>query len=341
VPYNQIPPQLPSTVKQVYAPAQVSLREAMREMDRDRGWSVRSEDAEEGYLVYEPALVGLAQLRFVHSKSRQTHAENVAYVLRLEGEGTIVDWAEGRVALESDDLDRKPEPDAYFVDLPSDLGTSKRYTALRKEFEDYLYYNSAVTLQYNPHLKLYSEVGESAEAFQRRCRKAAKKALDAEAKKLKTKYERALDRLEDRLEREERELEQDKIEHDARKQEELLSGVESLVGLLGRKRLSSRLSTASRRRRMTRQAKADIKESEEAIDELEADIEELEAEAKAEVEELTDRWNALIDEVEDEEVRPRRTDVRLDLFALAWVPRWEVMVGEQALSMPAFEPKFV
>jgi hypothetical protein len=29
--------------------------------------------------------------------------------------------------------------------------------------------------------------------------------------------------------------------------------------------------------------------------------------------------------------------VRLDLFALAWIPRWEVKVGDQSVSMPAFE----
>jgi hypothetical protein len=339
VPYNQVPPQLPSTVKQVYAPAQVSLREAIREMGRNQGWSLQPEDAGDGYLVYEPALVGLAQLRFVHNRSRLTHAEDVAYLLRLSGEEYSVNWGEGKVLLESDDLDRKPEPDAYFADLPSDLGNSKRHTALRKEFEDYLYYNSSIMLYHNPHLKLYSEVAESPQAFQRRCRKVAREALDAEAKKLKAKYEREVDRLDDRLEREERELEQDKIEHDARKQEELLSGVESLIGLLGRRRLSSSLSTASRRHRMTRQAQADIKESEEAIDELEERIDELEAEAKAELEDLSDKWNALLEEVEELEVRPRRTDVRLNLFALAWVPRWEVMIGDQALSMPAFEPE--
>jgi hypothetical protein len=339
VPYNQVPPQLPSAVKQVYLPVQISFKEAMREMGRDRNWSVRSDNVGDGYLVYEPALAGLAQLRFVHNKSRQTHAEDVAYLLRLEGEGYVVDWGEGEVQLVSGDLEREPEPDAYFAELPSGLGATKRHAALKSEFEDYLYYNSSIRLLYNPHLELYSEVGESAEAFQRRCRKEAKKALDAAAKKLRAKYEKELDRLDDRLDREERELEQDKIEHDARKQEEVLSGVESLVGLLGRKRLSSRLSSASRRRRMTRQAKADIEESEEAIDELEGQIEELEAEAKAEVEELTEKWNALIDELEEEEVRPRRADVRLNLFALAWVPRWEVMVGEQALSMSAFEPE--
>ena len=54
------------------------------------------------------------------------------------------------------------------------------------------------------------------------------------------------------------------------------------------------------------------------------------------MEELAERWGELIDEVEEVEVRPRRADVRINLFALAWLPRWEVTVAGQALSMPAF-----
>jgi hypothetical protein len=88
---------------------------------------------------------------------------------------------------------------------------------------------------------------------------------------------------------------------------------------------------------MTQQAKADIEESEEVIEELEEDIESLEAEAKQELEELAEKWAALIDEVEEIEVRPRRADVRVNLFALAWVPRWEVRSAGQALTVPAFE----
>jgi hypothetical protein len=337
LPYIKVPPQLPSTVKQVYLAPQVPLRTALRELAQDRSWSVRSSDAPDGYLVYEPALVGLAKLRFPHTKSRQTHTEEIAYLLPVEGEGYIVDWAEGKVKLESNDLGREPEPDAYFDDLPADLGESKRYTALKNEFEDYLYYNSFKRIWYNPHLKLYSEMEETDKAFLRRCRKEAQEAHDAEAKKLRDKYERELDRLEDRLRREERELEEDKIEHDARKQEELLSGVESVFSLFAGRRSQTRLSKASRKRRMTRQAKADIEESEEVIDDLEQQIDELEAEARREMEELAEKWGELIDEIEEVEVRPRRADVRINLFALAWLPRWEVMVGDQALSMPAFE----
>jgi len=303
----------------------------------EQGLAVRSKGVSEGQLVYRPALLGLAGLRFAHTQSRQMHEEDVAYMLPVEGEGTTLDWAEGKVQIEADELDRKPESDAFFAQLPADLGASKRHTELESEFSDYLYYNSSAALRHNPHLKLYSEIGESEESFQRRCRKGAEDARDEEAEKLRAKYKQQLERLEDRLGREERELEEDKIEHSARKEEELLSGVESVFGLLTGKRSSSRLSSASRKRRMTRQAKADVKESEEVIEELEEQIETLEQEAEDELKELDAKWRELIDDVEEIEVRPRRADVRISLFALAWLPHWELELGEQMLSLPAFE----
>lgn len=338
LPYGQIPPQLPSSVKQAFLPTRVSLRAALSDLARDQQWAARSGLDQEGVLVYRPVLTGAARLRFAHTKSRQTHTEEVAYLLPLEGD--IADWSQAQVQLETRDLEPSPDSGAYFAELPSELGDSRRYTALKKEFNDYLYYNSSISLLYNPHFELYSEIGENPEAFQRRCRVAAKEGLDAEAEKVKDKYERVLDRLEDKLQREERELEEDKIEHSARKQEELLSGVESVFGLFSGRKSSRRLSTASRKRRMTRQAKADIEESEEVIEDLEREIEELEQEAKEELEELTEKWFQLIDEVEEVEVRPRRTDVQINLFALGWLPHWEVRAGDQVFSVPAFEVEY-
>jgi DNA helicase HerA-like ATPase len=337
LPYNEVPPQLPSRVTQVYWPARVSLQTAVAKLAREQGLGVRSTGEQEGRLVYHPALVGLARLRFAHTKSRQTHEEDVGYLLPVQDEGYSVDWAAGKVQIDASDLEREPEHGTLYAALPSDLGESKRYTELESEFNDYLYYNSSVTLRYNPHLKLYSEIGESEESFQRRCRKGAEEARDNEAEKLSAKYEREVDRIKDRLRREKRELEEDKIEHSARKQEELLSGVESVIGLFTGSRSSSRLSSASRKRRMTRQAQADVEESEEVIEELEEEVEMLNEEAKAELEELDAKWRELIDEVEEIEVRPRRADVRIDLFALAWFPYWELRIGEQVLSMPAFK----
>jgi hypothetical protein len=328
---------LPSAVKQVYLPAWASLEDALDRLVREQRWPARSAQEAVGYLVYEPNLVGLAKLRFPHTRSRQTARREVAYLLPAEAGLGGLDWSAGQVELDTSDLDRRAEPDAYYAELPDELGGVRSLSSFQKDFADYLYYNSSIPLLYNPKLKLYSKLDETDERFQRRCREAAEDARDAEVEKLEAKYERKLDTLEDRLEREERELEEDKIEHSARKQEELLSGAESIFGLFSGRKSSRRLSTASRKRRMTRQAQADIKESEEAIEYLEEQIEELEEEARREVAEITERWQTYLEEVEEEEVKPRRTDVQISLFALAWLPRWEVEVAGQILTVPAFE----
>jgi hypothetical protein len=336
---SQVPPQLPSSVKQAFLPVRISFSSALSELAGGRVRAGGRGAGDEGLLVYKPGLLGSARLRFVHTKSRQTYAEDVTYLLPLEGGGQILDWSSARVDLDAGTLESQPDRGARFAHLPSDMGDARRYTALRNEFQDYLYYNSSITLWHNPHVDLYSEPGESLKEFQRRCRKAAEDASEAEAGKLKDKYERELQRIEVKLDREKQELREDKIEHDARKQEELLSGVESVFGLFTGRRSSSRLSSASRKRRMTRQARADMEESERTIEALEDEIDELEKEAREEVDKLKQVWAERIDDVEEVEVRPRRTDVQLGLFGLAWRPYWQVMAGDQVLSVPAYEAK--
>jgi hypothetical protein len=333
--YSTVPPQLPSEVKQVYLPVQVELEQALAAWTRARGVSVRTQEALQGSLVYAPGLVGLSTLYYAHAASRQTFEEEVAYLLAAEDEE--LDWSKGRTQLQSRDLVRSPMQGAFFAELPRDLGTAKKLAALQDRFEDYLAFNSTFALRYNPNLKLYSEPGESEEAFRKRCRKAAEKARDEEVRELTARTKVKLDQLESKLEREERELEVDKSKLSGRKSEELLSGAETVAGLFfGRKRTSG-FSSMSRRRRMTKDAKAQVVESEQAIKAIEAQIDELEKEAKQNEEELTAKWQKLMDEVQEIEVRPRRSDVRVSLFALAWIPRWEATVAGQTVEMPAYQ----
>ena len=302
-------------------PVQLSLEEALIRLARQQGWSVRSVVGLEGQFVYDPALIGLAVVRLAHTKSRQTSDQALTYLLPLTESGGFVDWSQGQVQLDAATLASRPTPGALFSPLPPDLGNASRLAALEKELSDYLYYNTSATLWYNPHLKLYSELDETAKAFQRRCREAARQARDAEAQEIQARYEtQARAARPTKLQREERELEEDQTEYDARKHEELLSGAETVVDLFTGHRMRRGISTASRKRRLTKQAKADIEESEDSIDELEDQIQELQDELKHEMEELTARWAALIDDVQEETVRPRRSDVRINLFGLAWLP---------------------
>jgi hypothetical protein len=334
-PYGSVPPQLPSEVQQVYLRAEVPFQTAFSNWVRGQSASVRGQAAPQATLVYQAGLVGMAKIYYTHATSRLTYNEEPAYLVQSPGEG--VDWSQARVKLEAGDLKRAPEEEALYGEIPRELGAAKSMAALRKQFEEFLAFNSSLTLYYSPGLKLYSRPDEPETAFQRRRRQEAEEERDRELKALTAKIKARLKSLEDKQEREERELDRDKAAYSAHKQDELLSGAEALASLFAGRRVTRRVSSVSSKHRMSRKAKAEVAESEQAIQDLEAQIDELEAEAQQANEELTAKWQKLMDEIEPIEVRPRRTDVQVSLFALAWLPHWEVTLAGQTLSLPAFE----
>ena len=201
---------------------------------------------------------------------------------------------------------------------------------------DFLYRNIRLTLWYNPVLKVYSRPDESERDFRRRCEDVARARRDEEAARVRARYEKQLARIREQLRREQQEMERDKVELQGRKREEFLGYGETAIALLTRKRLSS-LSSASRKRRLTQQAEADVKESEETIRVLQQQRDDLTAQMEKEVDALNDRWAAIVDDIRQMEMAPRRTDVIVDYCGLAWVPFWEVEGRDgERLILPAF-----
>jgi hypothetical protein len=336
---SEIPPQLPSSIQQYFLPVSVSLELAIRQAEEEEGATIVYQDKQ---LVYEPALLGLVSMYFTHTKSGLSQEQTVGRIIYPQ-EGGVVDWSEGEVTVEREELSAKPAQEALFTDPPQRLSDARRFKSLEKQFTDYLYRNVTLTLLHNPQLKLYSEPDETDKEFQRRCRVEASKGRDTEVEKLKKKYEKKLDQLERKKRREERELAQDEADHEARKREELLSAGESVLGFLSGRRSRRAISTASRKRRMTQQAKADIEESVEAIEDWGAQIQDLREELEEEIAEVTERWAETIDVVEEVEVRAKKADISVEAFGLAWVPRWRVTYEEddegvtQQLSLPAYD----
>ncbi len=314
----------------------VSLEWAIRQAEEEKGTTIVYQDKQ---LVYEPALLGLAGMYFAHTKSGLSQKQSVGRLVYPRGEEAL-DWSEGEVTINKKELALKPVQDALFADLPQSLSDARRFKSLEKEFVNHLYHNVSLTLLHNPKLKLYSTPDETPKEFQRRCRVEASKKRDAEVEKLQKKYDKKLDRLEDRKRREERELAQDQVEYEARKREELLSAGESVLEFLTGRRSRRAISIASRKRRLTQQAKADVEESLEAIEELEAQIQELQKELEEEITEVTERWAEAIDVVKKVKVRAKKADISVEAFGLAWVPHWQVTYEDEGvtrqLSLPAY-----
>ncbi len=333
--YSEAPPALSPDIHQVFLPVQCSASRACARLEEETGQRLAVQGSA---LVYESHVVLLGRVNFVDRRRKVNEARQVGRLLRPEEMGPVIRWQQVQ-SLEFDpaSLSEAPDSEARFGTLAEPLNDAQEIKAAAKDFSDHLYHEERYELFNCAPLKLTSEPGESEGAFRARLQLAAREQRDAEVEKLRRKSRSALDRLETRLAREKQELEEDKSEHAARQREEVVSAGETLIGMLGifgRKR-SSGLSTAARKRRMTAKAKADVAESEAEIARLTKDVADLRREIAAEAENISARWDAVLDEIDTITVKPRRSDVRVELAALGWAPYWEVAYqGEAAAIQP-------
>jgi len=292
-------------------------------------------------LVYRPTLMARASVRIDNTTHNVHERLTTSRVLSLPEKGTPIAWSADPLSVDIDELDNDPAHKARFAPLPGLMADERWLKRMEREYADYVYRETALRLLRHRVLKLTARPDEPETQFKRRCYKEIKARRDEEVRKLQDRYDSRIDRLEDRIRREMRELEQDEAEYEARKREELLAAGESILNLITRRRSSRMLSVASRRRRLTQQSKADVKESREQIEDLKQEQEELFAEIEQEKARIHERWADAADDIETIQIRPRKSDIFVEAWGVIWLPYWDVvyMAGgeQQKLSLPAFE----
>ena len=175
---------------------------------------------------------------------------------------------------------------------------------------------------YSPATKLTSKPGEDEREFSLRVNQAARELRDAEVDKLEERYAAKLDSLEDRLRTAQAALNKREASARARKTDALLTGAETVFSLFAGRRRS--VSAAARKVGNISTAKQDLEAAEEKVADLQADQEELQKALKEETEAISQRWEAALAQVETLSIKPRRTDVEVAMFAVAWVPYWVI-----------------
>ena len=321
------PPAVPPRVRQYFLPTRVTAHQAVGTMESEAGRPLHLRDRQ---LMYEPRVLGMAAVRFADRKSGATHLMRVARMGVLSAEWGSVDWEQAdEVTLGKPDLSAEPYEGAVFGELPAVPGGSTTFTQMKKDFAAYIYSTVTLNVFYNPLLKVYGKAGEALHDFKVRCQDAARSKRDEEGDKIETRYLAKLDRLFDKLKKEKRELAQDQEEYEARKREEMLSAGESVLGFFLGRRSSRAVSVASRKRRLTEKAKMDAEESQEQIEDLEQEVSELRKEMEEALGEVTDRWAAALDEVEEVAVRPAKSNIRVDVFGIGWSPTWRLVLEDE------------
>ena len=329
---SQTKPPLPVGIKEYFLPQKYSLPAAFRAAQKTMPGDAMIES-----VVYHPTLVASAKIRVLDRKlGVDSEFTRAAVVTTLEKRGSVRwdDHASDGHALEN--VETVPVPGGRFTTVDSPLNDSKLMTAIQKDFADWVLRNSSVQARANAALKVFAGPDVSQAEFMRACADAAREMRDKEIAKQTSQIDRQLKTLEDKLAREERELREDEAELSNRKLEEAGTHIENITGLFGGRRKASRLSSSLTKRRMTEQAKSDVEESIEAIAQYKQQIVELQKRHEEVIAELNDKWGTVVNESTEITVNPKKTDIFIDLFGVAWMPYYNVSVGGATLELPAF-----
>jgi len=324
-------PPIPAWIREYFLPQNYSLPEAFSAAQQTMPAEVMIDG-----VIYRPALLASAQVRILDRKHGvDSELTRTALVKSPEKRGSIR-WEDYPLSASVlDNIDTSPVPSARFSSIDSPLNDVKLMTALQKDFTDWVFRNSSVKARANQVLKVFAGPDISPADFMKACAEAARDARDAEIEKKTAQLDRQLKTLEDKLAREERELQMDQNELAGRKREEgsnLLEIGASVLGVGRKKSVTSQFS----KNRLTNKAKADVEESVDTIAQYKEQIAELEKRREETIAEINNRWGSVVNEITEVTIAPKKTDVFIKLFGVAWIPYYIVTAGTDTIELPAF-----
>jgi hypothetical protein len=277
---------------------------------------------------------------FSDSKSGESAQQQCLRLATVADGPVALDWSNAdAVNLSESDLERDAtETNASFTPVPSPATQPKSYDAWSKLLADAMFRTLKMELLRSPALELSSKPGESERDFRVRLAQAAREQRDAEIERLRAKYAPKLATLAERLRRVQMAQQVQREQATASKWQVAMSvGASILGGLLGRKTISAanvgRAATAARGVGRTMKESADVTRAGENIAAVEQQIADLNAQVESEVSEIRSHYDAAGEQLERIPLRPKKTDIKVRLVALAWTPFWRTSSGET----PAWE----
>lgn len=328
---NATKPKLPAGIREYYLPQNYSLPEAFNAAGKTQAYGAAIQG-----VVYRPVLLASAQIRILDRKfGVAVEVTKTALVSGLDRRG-IVRWDEFPYAGPSlDKLESMAAPSSKFSSIEPPLNDSKLMTALQKDFTDWVFRNSSVTARANTALKVFAGPDVSQADFIKACADTAREARDAEIAKKTNAIEKKIRTLEDKLGREERELREDEAELQNRNIESGANLLELGASVFGLTRKKS-VTTQFTKHRLAQSAKAEVQESQEAIAQLTKDLNDLMREREQVVREISDKWGRVVSESTEVTINPKKTDVYVNIFGVAWMPHYIIQAGGETSELAAF-----
>ena len=284
-------------------------------------------------LVYQPMLLGGAQVRFSDSKAGIDVTEDVTVLAPITEGAVPVDWDHATdAALALSDLEQVPAEGAQFSAPPAVAGKAKNYEAWGKDFSGWIFRNQKVELLRSPSTKEASRPGESERDFRVRLQQTGREQRDTQSDSLRKKYAPKMTALQDRIRRAEQMVERQQTESRSSQLQAAISvGATILGAFMGRKTISAttigKATTAIRGAGRAIKESQDVGQAQENMQALQQQLADLEAQFKAETDALAAATDPLNEKLDTLSLKPTKANIAVKLVALAWVPHWQDGTG--------------
>ena len=284
-------------------------------------------------LVYQAGVLAEARVHFVKASHNVDCWRDYHALVAVDDQLQSDVWDEAYLLDRAPHLRDGAEPDASFENVPSELAQKKTYKSLAKDLEDQLYRSQVLKKWRATSLDVYSDADESESDFRQRIRMKAREARDAEIGELEQRYKKKIATGEERVAKAQAYYDEQNTQFWGRVGGFVWAIVDMVLAVMSGAKTSRRRSssaTAARQaateRGQAQRAKVKLGSAIEALDELEQ-------ERDRAIEELREQFNPDRLELDELEVKPRKSDIDVDSVNLVWLP---YAVDAEGRRVPAY-----
>ncbi len=294
---------------------------------------VRSEAPAGATLIYQPMVLGAAEIHYSKAKSVDLTQE-LTMLANIDDGPIAFDWNHETVLnLAVQDLEGAPVDAAGFSNLPAAAGKAKNYDSWRKDFAGWIYRNQKLELFESPSLDLISNPGESERDFRVRLQQLGREKRDEMVEKLRQKYAPKMAALEEKRRRAEQAVAREAEQAQGQKVQTAISfGATLLSSFFGRKTVSlstlGRATTAARSVSKTMKESSDVGRAQDTVEAVNQQLADLDAQLKAETEAIQQGSDPQNEELEKVNLKPTKSNISVKLLSLVWAPQWRDAQGQ-------------
>ena len=264
---------------------------------------------------YTPTLGALAKVHFYNQRKGIDEERELVLSLAVEKNQKSLDWEEARIEEENfENYPHSAPSKAKFQPLPKVVLDDKGLKKAIRELKESLYREQNLELLRCVKPKLESKVNESEVDFKVRLQDMLNDKKESEIEKLQTRFSKKEKTLLDRLSRAKERVEKEAADSTSSMIE---TGIAVLGALFGRT-TPTKLGRAFKKGSNILKERGDMSRAEERMSSVQADIEALEYELEDTIDALNEKYNVENCEIETYNMKPRKTDIDVELCAIVW-----------------------